>query len=221
MFQSFCVSFSGMGKSSGIPSQRNSHTHHRFHLSHLRESITWGKDHRGWFTRAPLMTFWHLTTWKGTFRNFHSFSVLSLWAQGGAFARMALLSVVCIVDLLVFCFLLFFFLYFFFASCCHGRENIFCLPLLSLDFDSMGAGYHPMSVASILTSSDSVFILLVLLGRMDGFIPSLFVFTLHLSGHLSYRSISAPPGWLIPIHTFHYAPLSSHSLPPVAIHLQH
>lgn len=67
---------------------------------------------------------------------------------GGAFARMALLSVLCIADLR------FLFLSFFTTS--WKREHkLLGLPLLSLDFDSTGAGSHPMSFASTFTSSDS------------------------------------------------------------------
>lgn len=80
VFQSFCISFLGMGNLL------------EFGLSGTATLII-GFTYRICGSQSPgekiivagsperLITFWHLTTWKGTFEDSHSHSVLSLWAQ--------------------------------------------------------------------------------------------------------------------------------------------
>lgn len=154
-----------------------------------------GKDHRGWFTEASSLIILAFYGMEGERSGIFPFAFgFEFMGSGDAIALSGLaLGVdlhsrsVCLVFFVPFFLLLW------------KRRSISSSSFSpSLDFDSMGAGYHHMSVVrTILTPCDSGSSYCVLiddaLGRADGFILSLlFAF----KGHLSYRSISLPPGYL-------------------------
>lgn len=175
-----------------------SHTQHRFSLIAFVGVKSSGERSSWLVHRSVLLTSshsGHFTAWKGNIRGFfHLHSVLRSWALEIAIARWDLALGVALHSRSV-CLV-------FFVSLLSWKRDLIDLVqsfLPSLDFDSMGAGYHHMSVVrTTLTHPDSGSSYCVLiddaLGRMDGFYTFVFFFIFAFEGYLSYRSISVLPG---------------------------